>query len=50
MALFALLVSTAFGALLRETPREQIKVGARVFGALVGLALLFAWLMYPLPL
>lgn len=50
MALFAALVSTVFGVMLRETPREQLTFGARVFGALVGLAVLFGWLMYPLPL
>ena len=50
MALFAFLVSTVFAVLLRDTPRAQLRTGGIMFGALVGAAVLFGWLMYPLPL
>ena len=50
MALFAFLVSTVFAVLLRDTPRAQLRTGGIMFGALVGAAILFGWLMYPLPL
>ena len=50
MILFAALVSAVFAALLRETPREQVVLGARIFGAFVAVALVLGWVMYPFPL
>jgi hypothetical protein len=50
MALFALFVSLVFAVLLRDDPREQLMLGARMFGGFVGAGLLLGWLMYPLPL
>lgn len=50
MAVFALLVSTVFGVLLRDEPRAQLVTGAKMFAAFIGVAILFGWLMYPLPL
>ena len=50
MIVFALLVSTVFAVLLRDEPRAQIRTGAKMFAAFVGLAIAFGWLMYPLPL
>lgn len=50
MVLFAVLVSTVFAALLRETPREQLTLGLRLLGAFVAVALVLGWLMYPFPL
>jgi hypothetical protein len=50
MVVFALLVSIAFAVLLRDEPRAQIRTGAKMFAAFVGLAIAFGWLMYPLPL
>lgn len=50
MALFAALVSMVFAALLRETPREQLAFGARIFGAFLLAAIVLGWLMYPFPI
>jgi len=50
MILFAVLVSTVFATLLRETPREQLALGLRLLGAFVAVALVLGWLMYPFPL
>lgn len=50
MALFALLVATVFATMMRETPAEQVRLGARMFAAFVGAGLLVGWLLYPLPL
>ena len=50
MALFALLVSTVFAVLLRDTPRAQLRTGALMFVGFVGAALVLGWLMYPFPL
>jgi hypothetical protein len=49
MLLFASLVSVVFGVLSKDTPREQLIYGAKVFGAFVGIALLLGWIMYPVP-
>jgi hypothetical protein len=50
MAAFALLVSIVFAALMREEPRAQVRLGARIFGGLLGGGLIAAWLLYFLPL
>jgi hypothetical protein len=50
MALFALLVSTVFAVLLRDTPREQLRTGGIMFGGFVAAALALGWLMYPFPI
>ena len=50
LVLFALLVSTVFAVLLKDTPREQLRTGAMMFGGFVAAAFVFGWLMYPLPL
>ena len=50
MVLFAMFVSVVFAALMRDNPRDQIALGLRLFGALVGGGILAGWLLYPLPL
>ena len=50
MALFALFVSITFATLMRDEPAEQVRLGARLFGAFVGAGILIGWLLYPLPL
>ena len=50
MALFALFVSVVFATLMRDEPREQLALGLRLFGALLGGGVLAGWLLYPLPL
>ena len=50
LLLFSLLVSTVFAALLRDRPPDQLRLGARIFAAFVGAAVLLGWLMYPFPL
>ena len=47
---FAVLVSAVFATLARETPREQLRTGAMMFGGFVAAAIVLGWLMYPLPL
>jgi len=48
MLLFSLLTSVVFGVLSKNTPRERIIYGAKVFVAFVGIAILLGWIMYPL--
>jgi len=50
LVVYALLVSIAFATLLRDNPREQVRLGAMMLGAFVLFAYTIAWLMYPLPL
>lgn len=50
MAIFALFVSVVFATIMRDEPGEQLRLGARMFAAFIGGALLAGWLLYPLPL
>jgi putative Mn2+ efflux pump MntP len=49
MVLFSFLVSVVFGVLSKNTPRERLLYGAKVFAAFVGVALVLGWLMYFVP-
>jgi hypothetical protein len=50
MALFAACVAAVGGVLLKDTPREQARTAAGIFGSLVGAALALGWVLYFLPL
>ena len=50
LVLFALFVSTVFATLMRDTVKDQVAFGLRLFGGFVAAALVMGWLMYPLPL
>jgi hypothetical protein len=50
LTLFAFFVSVVFAALLRDEPREQIRLGGTMFGSFLVGAFVLGWLMYPLPL
>lgn len=47
LVLFSFLVSIVFAVLSRQTPREQVVYGAKVFVAFVGIALVLGWIMLP---
>lgn len=49
MIVFAVFVSVVFATLMRDEPGEQLGLGLRLFGGLVGGAILAGWLLYPLP-
>jgi len=46
MILFAACVAGVFGALLREEPREELRLAARIFTGLVFGAYALGWVMY----
>ena len=52
MLLFSLLVSVAFAVLSQEhhTTAERVKYGFKVFGYFIGVGIVVAWVLYPLPL
>ena len=49
MVVCAGFVSVVFAALMRDDPADQVRLGLRLFGGLVGGAILAGWLFYPLP-
>jgi len=46
MMLFAACVAAVFGTLSREDPRDQLRLGLRIFAGLVLGAYALGWLMY----
>ena len=50
LVVFALFVSTVFAVIARDDLRGQLVFGSKMFGGLVGAAILLGWLMYPFPL
>jgi hypothetical protein len=46
MILFAACVSTVFGVLLRDAPKDQYRLAGRIFTALVAGAYGLGWVMY----
>jgi hypothetical protein len=50
LALFAGCVAVVGGVLLRDTPRQQARAAAEIFGSLVGAAFVLGWILYFLPL
>ena len=49
MVLFALPVSVVFGVLGRDTSRDRVLYGIKIFLAFLGIAVGLGWLMYPFP-
>ena len=49
MVVFAVFVSVVFAVLAKDDPKEQVALGARMFGGFVGAGILIGWLLYPLP-
>jgi len=47
MLIFSFLVSVVFGLLSKDNPRARLIYGAKVFGAFVAVAVVLAWIMYP---
>jgi hypothetical protein len=50
LIVFAFFVSTVFATLLRDEISQQIRFGAVLFGGFVVGAVVFGWLMFPIPL
>ena len=50
MLLFAFFVSVIFATITKDSPREQLLLGARMFATFIGAALVLGWLLRLLPL
>jgi hypothetical protein len=49
LLVYSTLVSAYFGVLIRRRPLEQLRLAAIIWVAMVGGAILLAFLMYPFP-
>ena len=50
LVLFAAFVSVVFATLLRDDPREQFALGARMFGGFVVAGIALGWFLFPFPI
>ena len=50
LIIFAVVVSTVFALITKNTPREQFRYGIFVFLSFLAVAFAVGWIMYPLPL
>lgn len=50
MALFSLFVSAVFATLMQDDPREQVRLGARMFGGFMLVGLVLGWVLFFFPL
>ena len=49
MVVFAALASIIFGAMTKDTTRERVLYGVKIFAEFVGFGLLLGWLLYFIP-
>jgi len=49
MVVFAVFVSVVFAVLMRDDPADQLRMGVRMLGGLVGGGIVAGWLLYFLP-
>ncbi|MBL8112554.1 MAG: hypothetical protein JNK60_06690 [Acidobacteria bacterium] len=47
MSAYAAILAAFLGLLWRDTPRERVRLGTRIFAALMVTGLAVAWAMYP---
>jgi hypothetical protein len=50
MILFAVLVSVVFATIAKDTPKEQLTLGAKMLGTFIGAAIVLGWALRIFPL
>jgi hypothetical protein len=50
LLLFAFFVSLVFATITKDSPKEQLLLGAKMFGAFVGAAIALGWVLRLFPL
>lgn len=50
MVLFSLCVSTVFATLMQDEPRQQLRLGGKMFGGFILAGLLLGWILFAFPL
>lgn len=49
LVLFAFFVSLIFSVIQKDSPTEQLRLGARMFGGFVGAGVILGWVMLLFP-
>ena len=49
MTLFAAIASVVFGAMTKDTPRDRVLYGLKVFVEFILFGLVLAWILYFIP-
>jgi len=49
MCLFAALAAVVFGAMAKDTPRERLLYGLKVFAEFIVIGLALGWILYFIP-
>lgn len=49
MTLFAVLAAVVFGAMAKDTPRDRLLYGLKVFGEFMVIGLVLGWVLYFIP-
>jgi hypothetical protein len=50
MLLFAFFVSVVFATITKDSPKEQLLLGAKMFGTFLGAAIALGWILRLFPL
>jgi hypothetical protein len=50
MIVFAFFVSVVFATIAKDTPREQLTLGAKMLGTFIGAAIVLGWVLRIFPL
>lgn len=50
MLVFAFFVSVVFATISKDTPREQLTLGAKMFATFIGAAIALGWVLRIFPL
>jgi hypothetical protein len=49
MTFFAALTAVVFGGMSKDTPREQVFYGLKVFAEFIAIGLILGWVLYFIP-
>lgn len=50
MIVFAFFVSLIFATITKDTPKDQLTLGAKMFGTFIGAAIVIGWVLRIFPL
>jgi hypothetical protein len=50
MIVFAFFVSVVFATIAKDTPRDQLTLGAKMLGTFIGAAIVLGWVLRIFPL
>jgi hypothetical protein len=50
MIVFAFFVSVVFATITKDTPKDQLTLGAKMFGTFIGAAIVLGWVLRFFPL